>query len=362
MWRDARGLFLPLGRSRRTGATTLDKVAWEREEGVLALGDWEVEKGGYIRDARLTWERHGTLNAARDNLILYPSSFAAQHPSMAWLVGPDSVLDPTRWCVLAVDMFSNGLSSSAADTPDYPSLVTIADNVRAQHRLVTHVFGVSTLAAVYGFSMGGMQAYHWAALYPEQVTRAIVVCGSARTSQHNQVFLSGLLRTLEAAPEHVGGGRFSDEPKATLKAFGHIYAGWGLSQDFYRADLHRSALGAPDLQGYLSTDWAESFAQRRAANLYAQALAWYHGDISDNALYDGDLTAALRAIRARVLLLPSETDLYFRVADNAAELPHLAEGALLPIPSIWGHQAGNPRANPADAAFLRDRLRDLLES
>ena len=31
-----------------------------------------------------------------------------------------------------------------------------------------------------------------------------------------------------------------------------------------------------------------------------------------------DLPAALAAIRARVLLMPSESDLYFRVADNVA--------------------------------------------
>lgn len=335
-------------------------MAWDREAGIFECNDWPVEKGGCIREARLAWERHGALNAARDNLVLYPSSYAAQHGDMAWLIGPDRILDPTRWCILAVDMFSNGLSSSAADTPDFPPLVTIADNVRAQHRLVTREFGVTTLAAVYGFSMGGMQAYHWAALYPEQVERAIVVCGSARTSEHNKVFLSGLLRTLEAAPEHTGHGRFSAEPKAALRAFAHIYAGWGLSQDFYRAGLYRKALGAADLQSFLRTDWVDSFARRRAANLYAQAYSWYHADIADNALYGGDLAAALRAIKAKVLLLPSETDLYFRVADNEVELPHLARGALSPIPSVWGHQGGNPRANPADEAFIAARVREWL--
>jgi len=258
-------------------------------------------------------------------------------------------------------MFSNEVSSGAADTRDYPALVTIADNVRAQHRLVTERFGADRLAAVYGFSMGGMQAYHWAALHPSMVERAIVVCGSARTATHNKVFLSGLLRTLEAAPEHLGHGRFSAEPQAALKAFGHIYAGWGLSQDFYRADLHRTALGAPDLETFLRTDWAERFAQRRAANLYAQALAWYHADIADNALYGGDLARALGAIRARVLLLPGETDLYFRVADNAAECRHLADAELCPIPSLWGHRAGNPNASPQDAAFLGAAIRRWMQ-
>jgi homoserine O-acetyltransferase len=61
-----------------------------------------------------------------------------------------------------------------------------------------------------------------------------------------------------------------------------------------------------------------------------------------------------------MLLMPSETDLYFRVADNAAELPHLATGTLRSIPSVWGHRAGNPSANPADAAFLKAWVADLL--
>ena len=333
---------------------------WENETGSFALGDFAVEKGGVIREARLAWQRFGTLNDKRDNLILYPSSYSARLSDMSWLVGPQGILDPTRWCIVAVAMFSNGESSGAAETADYPALVTVADNVRAQHRLVTEMFGVDKLAAVYGFSMGGMQAYHWAALYPDMVERAFVVCGSARTADHNKVFLSGLLRTLEAAPEHIGDGRFSSEPLLALRAFGHIYAGWGLSQDFYRAGLYKSALGAPDLETFVRVNWAERFSQCRAANLYAQAHAWFHGDISDNRLYNGDLTQALQSIKARVLLMPSETDLYFRVADNAAELPYLAAGTLRPIPSVWGHRAGNPSANPADAAFLRAGVADLL--
>ena len=333
---------------------------WAQDNGCFDLGDFPVENGGVIRGAHLAWERHGALNAARDNLVLYPSSFSAERADMRWLIGPDGILDPTRWCIVAVGMFSNGESSGAAETPDYPPLVTLADNIRAQHRLVTEAFGAQRLAAVYGFSMGGMQAYHWAALFPAMVERAIVVCGSARTATHNKVFLSGLLRTLEAAPEHQGNGRFAREPVLAMKAFAHIYAGWGLSQDFYRADLHRSALGAPDLDAFLRTNWEERFGQRRAANLYAQALAWFHGDISANPLYGGDLARALAAIEAKVLLIPSETDLYFRVADNAAELPHLARGELSAIPSVWGHRAGNPNVCADDAAFLKRAVADWL--
>ncbi|HEY7144870.1 MAG TPA: alpha/beta fold hydrolase [Streptosporangiaceae bacterium] len=333
---------------------------WPADDGVLELGDLPAERGGVIRDARLSWQSHGSLNAARDNVIVYPCSYTADHDDLAWLIGPDAVLDPERWFIVVPDMFSNGLSSGAADTPDFPAVVTMADNVRAQHRLLTGHFGVTRVAAAYGFSMGAGQAYHWAALFPGLVERAIVVCGSARTSVHNKVFLSGLLRTLEAAPEYQGGGQFSAEPAGALRAFAHIYAGWGLSQDFYRERLFETALGFPDLASFLKEDWEESFGELRAANLYAQALTWQEADISANEAYGGDLARALQAITARVLLMPSETDLYFRVADNEAELRHLRNAELAPIPSIWGHRAGSPQGIPADLDFLTRRVRSWL--
>ncbi|HEX3791677.1 MAG TPA: alpha/beta fold hydrolase [Pseudonocardiaceae bacterium] len=333
---------------------------WPTEEGVFELGELTVECGGLIADAKLGWQTHGTLNEARDNVIVYPCSYGATHTDLSWLVGPAGVLDPNRWFVVIPDMFANNVSSGAADTPDYPALVTIRDNVLAQRRLLVERFGINRLAAVYGFSMGAIQAYHWAAMFPDLVDRAIVVCGSARTSVHNKVFLSGLLRTLEAAPEHLGYGRFSAEPTLALRAFGHIYAGWGLSQDFYRAELYRTALNAPDLDTFLRTDWADNFGAKHAANLYAQALTWYHADIAADPRYHGDLAVALAAIRAKVLLLPGETDLYFRVADNAAELPHLAHGELRPIPSIWGHRAGSPASIPEDFAFLKAAVHEWL--
>lgn len=336
-------------------------MTWPVTGGRLALGDLPVELGGTIRGAQLVWQAHGTLNAARDNVVVYPCSYGADHESLSWLIGPDGVLDPTRWFVVVPDMFSNGVSSSAADDPDFPAVVTMADNVRAQHRLLTEHLGVTGVACAYGFSMGAGQAYHWAALYPELVQRAVVVCGSARTSVHNRVFLSGLLRVLEAAPEHLGGGRFAAQPHAAVKAFAHVYAGWGLSQDFYRERLHESALGAPDLVTFLQTDWEESFAASQAANLYAQARTWSEADISRGEPFGGDLAAALASIQASVLLMPGETDLYFRVADSEAELEHLREGALRPIPSVWGHRAGNPRTNPEDLAFLSREVRAWLE-
>ena len=341
-------------------------MIWPTQQGIYDAGDITLQSGAHLSSARLSWKTHGTLSVARDNVIVYPTSYGAQHPDLEWLIGPDKILDPTRWFIVIPDMFGNGLSSSPSGVPDYPTLVTVHDNVQLQRQALSALFGIDRVACVYGWSMGALQAYHWAALFPDSVERIVVNCGVARTSVHNQVFLRSLMATLEAAPQHIGNGRFSAEPRAAKRAFGLIYAAWALSQDFYRAGQHLAGgpepnLGAPDLETFLKTDWEDRFGARPAANLYAQLRTWDASDISANPLYDGDLVAALRAIKARVLLMPGATDLYFRTADNQAELPHLATASLRPIPSIWGHRAGNPVANPADMRFIRTEVRAWLE-
>ncbi|WP_459696774.1 alpha/beta fold hydrolase [Acidisoma sp. C75] len=334
-------------------------AAWPQAEGVFRLGDLRLASGAVLPDARLSWKTHGTLSPRGDNAILYPTSFGAQHSGLGWAVGPESLFDPARWFVIIPDTFGNGLSSSPSNTADYPALVTTADNVRAQARLLAEEFGLRQLAAVYGFSMGAQQAYHWAAMAPLPVARAIVVCGSARTAPHNQVFLASLMAILEAAPEFRPPGRFTAEPVAARRAFARCYASWAMSQAWYRAGLHLSSTGARTLDEFLDAHWEPGFT-RTAADLYAQLHTWYASDIAAEG-FAGDLGQALASITARVLLMPCETDLYFPPADNAAELGALRAGCLRPIPSIWGHVAGAPASLPAEHAFLKAAVRAWLE-
>ena len=89
-----------------------------------------------------------------------------------------------------------------------------------------------------GWSMGGMQAYNWAALFPDAVERLAVLCGAAKTSQHNPVFLEGVRATLTADASHQD-GRFVAFPERGLRAMGRAYAGWAMSQTVYRDELWR---------------------------------------------------------------------------------------------------------------------------
>ena len=318
-------------------------------EGAFDCGDVLLQRGGTLKQAKIVYKTFGTLSAKRDNVIVYPTSYGAHHSDIEWLIAPEHCLDPNRYFIVIPDMFTNGLSTSPSNyTGEFPE-VTAYDNVVQQRRLMNEVFGVERVKMVYGWSMGAQQAYHWAALFGESVERIVVNCGSARTAPHNFVFLEGVRTAVTNART----------PQEGLRAMGRIYAGWVLSQTFYRHEMWRQ-LNYTSLEDFLVRSCEANFLRRDARDLMAQLWTWQHADISANDLFRGDLAMALAAIKARVLLMPSATDLYFQTDDNRAELPHLKHGRLAEIPSVWGHRAGNPRDNPEDQAFVDTQVEALL--
>jgi homoserine O-acetyltransferase len=329
------------------------------------LGPTALQSGLTVPNPVLAYQTYGTLNADKSNAIVYPTSYGAQHYDIEWLIRPGGILNPDTHFIVIPNMFGNGLSTSPSNIEPphskarYPHF-TAYDNVQAQRRLVTEVFGIDRVALVYGWSMGAQQAMHWGALFPDKVERILAICGSAKTAPHNKVFLEGVKATLTADPAWCG-AHFTAKPETGLRAMGRVYAGWGMSQEFYREEAWRQS-GFTSLEDYLVRSWEWNFLRRDADNLLAMLWTWMNADISANDLYQGDFAKALGAIKAKTILMPSETDLYFRVEDNRRELQHMRHAELRPMPSIWGHRAGNPTDNPTDEAFIRRAVQDLLAS
>ena len=69
------------------------------------------------------------------------------------------------------------------------------------------------------------------------VERILPSCGSARTSRHNFVFLEGVKAALTAGDAWQGGW-YEAQPVKGLRAMGRVYAGWALSQAFYREGVY----------------------------------------------------------------------------------------------------------------------------
>jgi homoserine O-acetyltransferase len=329
--------------------------------GLFPLGAFSFACGQSLAEAHLAYRVFGELAADGTNLVLVPTPYGAWPEDLDWLVGP--ILDPRRWCVVVVSQFGNGRSSSPSNSAmglaEQGWRVSHLDNVRAQRRLLEEVFGVVAPALILGWSMGAQQGYHWAVLEPERCQRLLALCGTARTTAHNRLFLLSLRQALTADPAWTG-ERFMAEPTRGLRAFALIYASWAASQPFYRA-LPLAALGHASVEAYVEAAWLPLYRRHDPHNLLAMLDTWLGCDVAAAAGCGNDLAAALGRVSARVSVVACRHDLYFTPADCAAEAALIPGATFAVIDSALGHRAGNPREDPGVQARLRQALEALLD-
>jgi len=328
---------------------------------VYDLGSVTLQDGVVLPSIKIAYKTHGALSAAKDNAILFPTWYSGQHPDVEWVIGPQWALDPARYFIVVVNIFGNGVSASPSNQPApfdrarFPRF-TILDNVLLQRRLLTERFGIDILRAVIGRSMGAQLAFQWGSYFPDKVERILPLAGSARTSPHNFVFLQNIRMALTSDPAWQQ-GEYTTQPTLALERMRLIFDSWGLSQTWYRQGLY----------GQQGCATAEDFINRKVPapprdvnDFLAQVRTWERADISDNDIYKKDFPAALRAIKARAIVMPSRTDLYFPPEDSEIEVSHMANAELRVLESVWGHRAAAPGTDPRDIAFFDAAIRDLL--
>ncbi len=330
---------------------------------IFDAGDVVLQSGERLPAAKLAYQTYGSLSARKDNVVLLPTFYTGTHRRNEGFFGTGRAIDPARHFVVSVNLLGNGLSSSPSNTappqdgPRFPK-VTLYDNVAIQQRLLAERFGIERVALVAGWSMAGCQAYHWAAAFPDRVDAILPFCASAKTSPHNFVFLEGVKAALQADSAWREGD-YAAQPERGLRAFGRVYAGWAFSQTFYREGLYRK-LGFESIEDLLH-DWEEDHVRNWDANdLLAKLWAWQQADVSANDSYKGDFPAALAAMKAKAILIPCTTDLYFPPADNEIEARHMPNAELRPFESPWGHCVASPGNEPAFARFLDNAIAELL--
>ncbi|MBK6658864.1 MAG: alpha/beta fold hydrolase [Proteobacteria bacterium] len=330
---------------------------------IFKVGDFELESGGVLRDLELAYAVHGELNAARDNAILVPTWYSGTSKVMEQLfVGPGRALDPARYCIIIVNQIGNGISTSphtidgAQAMANFPR-IQIGDDVRAQHKLVTEVFGIEKLALVFGGSMGAQQTYDWAVRYPAMVARAAPLAGYARNTDHDRLFVETLIEAITSDP-HWNNGNYRShlDVQAGLKRHARLWSVMGWSTEFFARECWRGFNFSSSADFH--RDFMEPFFTPLDPNsLLCMARKWQDGDVT--RMTGGDLAAALGRITAHTFVMPISTDMFFKVEDCAREQPLIRNSQLRVLNSVGGH-LGLFGFEPEFLAALDDNLRELL--
>ena len=328
------------------------------------LGDIELLSGETLLSAKLAYKTYGALNSDKNNVILLPTFYTGTHKRNEGFFGANRAINPEKHFIISINLFGNGLSTSPSNADKkqrgskFPT-ITLWDNIKCQHELLTKNFNIEKIALVTGWSMAGCQSYQWAAQYPDMVEAILPFCASAKTSEHNFVFLEGVKAALCADPIW-NNGNYSSPPIEGLKAFGRVYAGWAFSQSFFRERKYKE-LGFKNVEELL-IDWENDHVNNwDANNLLTKLLTWQQNDISTGPIYNNNFTEALNRIKAKAILMPCSHDLYFPPEDNEFEVKHMQNAELRKFDSIWGHCVANPGNDKNFEVALDNAINDLLK-
>ena len=327
-----------------------------------------LDCGRELHPIRVAYETYGTLSPRRDNVILvchalsgdaHAAGFSKAPPEestrdgfgaedrdgtagkgLGWwdgMIGPGKAFDTGRFFVVSTNLLGGcrGTTGPSSTDPatgrpygsDFP-VITVADMVRAERAFLDEL-DIERLAAVAGGSLGGMQAFEWAILFPGQVD-AVVSIASTHALHPQGVAWNAIARNaITGDPAWQGGryygtGRAPDAGMGVARMVGHItyLSAPAMSDRFGRrlqfADDIRYTITEPEfeVESYLRHQ-AGSFVRRFDANTYlytSRALTYF--DLA-RQYGGGSLARALGGVAARTLLIAFSSDWLYPPAASA---------------------------------------------
>src|SRR6266568_1850278 len=161
---------------------------------IFKLGNFQLSSGVTLPNAQLAYKTHGILSPKKDNAILFPNFLGGSPEALEVWIGQGRPLDPDKYFIILPGHFGLPPTTSPSNTAPpfnqgaFPA-VHIADDVIAQHRLLTEQFGIQELQLVLGWSVGALQTYEWAVRFPNMVKRMASIAGAPMPSPWTRLWL-----------------------------------------------------------------------------------------------------------------------------------------------------------------------------
>jgi homoserine O-acetyltransferase len=305
---------------------------------LATLTEFKLQSGQVLPRCRVGYRTLGRLNAAADNAVLMPTYFMGDSKGHLPYVGPDKLLDCTRFFVVIVDALGNGVSASPSlgEVPREFPVITIADMVTSQYRLLTEHLKIKGLHAIVGISMGGMQAYQWAVQHPGFAQRIVPIIGTPQQSFQDLLFWNTQLAIIERACP-------GQEAKA-MEAVGLVHAG------ALYTPAHRARQSRDEFEAFRQKE-IKSYAQKNAYDWAAQLRAMLDHDIYRTV----PLARLGNTVKAKMLIVYASTDQMVNPLNNQAVAQALNARTLV-FTNNCGHMAAG-----CEFARLAKEVKEFLE-
>lgn len=171
-------------------------------------GKIKLASGVEFGPIEIAYETYGTLNKSANNAILVLHALTGdahaagyhnpEDKKRGWwdsMIGPDKAFDTNKYFVLSTNVFGgcSGTTGPSSLNPEtnkpyglsFP-VITMEDAVNVQ-KILVDALGIKKMV-VAGGSMGGMQALDWAVMYPDYVSKTVVIASTSRLTAQGIAF------------------------------------------------------------------------------------------------------------------------------------------------------------------------------
>ncbi len=312
------------------GAKSADASAWPIRDETITFHDVALERGDRLERVEVRYRLEGTLNAARDNVVLVVHALTGTtHASEWWkgVIGTNAAIDPTRHAVLCANLLG-GCAGTTGPSDDDPNALP-PFSTRDQAALLAHLLDALDVDApllVCGGSLGGMVTLEFAASFPTRVRSAVVLAApAAQTAQG--IAWNAIMRRAIA----LGGVR---EGLALARMVGMLS---------YRTPIgleHRFGRSRSEHDTFQVCDWLDVHGEKLVARFDATSYGALIDamDEHDVGRDRGGLSAALSAVGDRLIGVGIPGDLLYP-AESVREWTTAAKATYVELPSIYGHDA-----------------------
>jgi homoserine O-acetyltransferase/O-succinyltransferase len=327
------------------------------------MGDLRLESGEAIRDFGISYVTHGTLNPEKSNAILMVTAISGNHHRLDFLIGPGKALDTDRYFIIATDAIGNGLTTSPSNSTAQPHMrfprFGIRDMVASQHRLLTEHLGINHVVAVVGPSMGGMQVLQWGVSHPGFMDGLVAMVPLARTPAWTVAVLEASRKAIMLDPAW-NEGDYTAPPERGIRLWRDILSFLSArSPEMYRDQFPQAPL---EVLPWMTAQETALIGVFDANDWIYQTWAYERHDIGATPGMEGDLIRALRAIRAKTLILTGTKDLLNPEYEPREAARFIRDVRVVTISpgTVTGHAAAGG-GFPADVDFLNREMAAFLE-
>lgn len=316
-----------------------DHIFHHRKEFVL-------ESGKTIPAFQLKYTTLGQLNRDRSNVVWVIHALTGNSDITSWWPGlfeKGGVYDPAHHFIICANTLGGCYGSTgplsinpASGKPyfhEFP-LLTNRDIVNG-FDLLREELGLTRIQTVIGSSLGGQQALEWNIKHPELFEHLILIACNAQHSPWGIAFNEAQRLAIEA--------------DATWKQNDERAGSEGIKAARAIAMLsYRSIEGFAERQSEKSDDKIDDFRAASYQRYQGQKLAgrfnaftyWILSKAMDSHNVGRNresITAALREVKARTLLIGIESDLLFPLPEQEFLTSKIAGARLEIIHSLYGH-------------------------